>query len=63
MLRNGGNLLHDGAQSRLCGVRDERHRLHGDLSDSEPLGCRKKKPRHANTWDETTGDSESLNET
>lgn len=39
VLRDAGNLLHDGAKSRLCSVRDERDRLHGDLADSEPLGC------------------------
>lgn len=47
MLRDRGNLLHDGAEPRLRSVRDERHRLHGNLGDSEPLGCGKETQRHA----------------
>lgn len=42
VLCDRGNLLHDSPEPRLRSVRDERHRLHGNLSDSEPLGCSKK---------------------
>lgn len=65
VLCNRGNLLHDGAEPRLCSVRDERHRLHRNLGDSKPLGCSKKKKNTEarNACDETNGGSESLKQT
>lgn len=48
VLRNDGNLFHHSPKSRLRGVRDERHRLHGDFCHSELLSFK----RNAHTYKE-----------